>query len=81
MSPNKNSEILSTGSKTRLGFLMKSVDIPRVARESPRLTSVANSAFTVRNTRAPLGKSLGEARKFALLNSEPGTFIRAVLCC
>jgi hypothetical protein len=41
----------------------------------------ANSASTVRNTRAPLGKSLGEARKFALLNSQPGIFIRAALCC
>ena len=30
MSPNKNSEILSTGSKTRLGFLAKSVDISTV---------------------------------------------------
>ena len=30
MSPNKNSEILSAGSKTRLGFLAKSVDISTV---------------------------------------------------
>jgi hypothetical protein len=30
MSPNKNSKILSTGSSTRLGFLFKLVDLPKV---------------------------------------------------
>jgi hypothetical protein len=37
----------------------------------------ASSASTVSGRRVPLGKSLGEAREFALLNSEPGIVIKA----
>jgi hypothetical protein len=44
------------------------------------LLPFANSTAIVSGTRPPLGKSLGEARKFTLLNSEPGIFLGASLC-
>jgi hypothetical protein len=47
MSPNKNSEILSTGSKTRLVSLVKFTGISMVVRYSQKKITVSNAALAV----------------------------------
>jgi hypothetical protein len=47
MSPNKNSEILSTGSKTRLVSLVKFAGISMVVRYSQKKITVSNAALAV----------------------------------
>jgi hypothetical protein len=53
MSPNKNSEILSTGSETRLGFLAKLVGIPAVRSRFPAGDAFADGAVPIEHRSSP----------------------------